>query len=137
MKQSGSVSIDEVLNALKEPSSANATTIGNDAQTIANVAMNNATKKVVRSVLPRMYAVVTLLLFIVSNAGIAALIYFAYGSDIEFIRAGKNIPRLVDPDVIKALVAGITIQTGCAFILITNFFFRQKKQLTSEATQIQ
>ena len=88
--------------------------------------------EVKQHVLPTHYAYACLALFVVTNIAVGVLVSFSFYYDIYFIINDKNIDRLITPHVIMSLIAGITVQTGTAFLLITKYFFRAEQMLNSE-----
>lgn len=111
-------------------SNENTTTL--DAQRLKNAVIT----EVKDNVLPKHYAYACLILFIITNAAVGALLCSAFYYDIKFIESGKTLERLITPQVMMALIAGITVQTGTAFLLITKYFFKAEKTLKSEITSI-
>lgn len=82
-----------------------------------------------KSIIPTSYAISGILLFTLSNYAVWWLVRSAFLSDINFINAGKSIPRLITPEVIMALITGISVQTATAFLIITKYFFGGNKKI--------
>lgn len=81
-----------------------------------------------KTFIPSVYALISICLFMLANFCVWWIIYRAFITDIEFLKTSKEYKRLITPEVIMALISGITIQTATAFLIITKFFF-QKPEL--------
>jgi hypothetical protein len=91
-----------------------------------------AAKKAKEVLLPAWYAAASLALFVVANFSVMVLVWVAYQDDVWFLKNNIKTERLISPGVMMSLIAGITVQTGSAFLIITNFFFGKKEEISEK-----
>lgn len=90
-------------------------------------------KKAYSEAIPTVYAWVCVGLFVITNVFVTILIYIAFKQDIAFIEQGKAVSRLVTPNVIIALISGVTAQMATAFLVVTKYFFNKSKEIESKS----
>ena len=89
-------------------------------------------KKAYSEAIPTVYAWVCVGLFVITNLFVTSLICIAFKQDIAFIEQGKAVSRLVTPNVIIALISGVTAQMATAFLVVTKYFFTKSKEIESK-----
>ena len=90
-------------------------------------------KKAYSEAIPTVYAFVCVTLFLGTNLFVINLIGIAFKQDIAFIEQGKDVSRLVTPNVIIALISGVTAQMAAAFLVVTKYFFTKSKEIESKS----
>jgi hypothetical protein len=128
MKTSGPLAIDEIFQIM----SGEAKSLPANARAVVQtVVENEAVKYAKEALVPKWYAWSLLGLFVSVNIGVAILVGAAFLLDAELLRAGKAISRLVTPEVVMALITGVTVQTAVAFLIVTKYFFEREKQIVA------
>lgn len=128
--KSVSEDIDKVLNDYDTIiSGGSSVALQEKKQQIKKVVNDTAKTKAKDIILPKWYAWVCLILFVLANLSVGLLVGAAYFSDLALLAKNVEANRLITPEVIMSLVAGITVQTGTAFIIITKYFFEKGKEL--------
>ena len=86
-------------------------------------------KSRVSDILFNIYAVSILLLFLAINALVMWVIFTSLDYDNSFLVSSKNtsvkFDRIIDSNVIIALITGVSAQTAAVFLTITKFFLKK------------
>lgn len=99
------------------------------------IAFSQGASRALKLLMPGIYAVMVLALFVFGNVGVWYLIYLELAAELRMIGAGIEIERLITSDVLKTLIIATASQTAIAFLMVIRFMYTRDKLVSAEATQ--